>query len=90
MEIVGQMLTQIFTQFNIQILFQFIAGYKGVVMLMLIGYVLHFIPRDVEVAFQERLTSLPFVYKAAWMIVIIILVMQTKSAGVQPFIYFQF
>lgn len=90
MEIVGQMLTQIFTQFNIQILFQFIAGYKGVVMLMVIGYVLHFVPREVEVSFQEKLTSLPFVYKAAWMIVIIILVMQTKSAGVQPFIYFQF
>lgn len=90
MEIVGQMLTQIFTQFNVQILFQFIAGYKGVVILMVIGYVLHFIPRDVELSFQEKLTTLPFVYKAAWMIVIIILVMQTKSAGVQPFIYFQF
>lgn len=90
MEIVGQMLGQIFLHFNPQIFFQFIVGYKGVMMLMVIGYFLHFIPREVETAFQEKLTSLPFLYKAAWMIIIIIMVMQTKSSGVQPFIYFQF
>jgi alginate O-acetyltransferase complex protein AlgI len=55
-----------------------------------LGYVLHFIPQEKELQFQQRLTSLPFYYKAAWMVLIIILVMQTKSAGVQPFIYFQF
>ncbi len=90
METVWQMLGQIFLHLNPQIFFQFIAGYKGVVMLMFIGYVLHFIPREVEIRFQEKLTALPFVYKAAWMVIIIIMVMQTKSAGVQPFIYFQF
>jgi alginate O-acetyltransferase complex protein AlgI len=59
-------------------------------MLMAIGYFLHFIPRETETAFQRKLTELPFAYKAAWMVIIIIMVMQTKSAGVQPFIYFQF
>lgn len=90
MEIVGDMLGQIFLHFNPQVFFQFIVGYKGVIMLMVIGYVLHFIPREVETSFQQKLTELPFVYKAAWMVIIIIMVMQTKSAGVQPFIYFQF
>lgn len=90
LEIVGQMLTQIFQHLNPQIFFQFIVGYKGVLMLMAIGFFLHFLPRHYEVALQEKLTSMPFVYKAAWMVVIVILVMQTKSAGVQPFIYFQF
>jgi alginate O-acetyltransferase complex protein AlgI len=37
LEIVGQMLSQIFTNFNIQILGEFIAGYKAVLILMLIG-----------------------------------------------------
>jgi alginate O-acetyltransferase complex protein AlgI len=90
MEIVGQMLGQIFLHFNPQVFFQFIVGYKGVIMLMAIGYFLHFIPRETETAFQRKLTELPFAYKAAWMVIIIIMVMQTKSAGVQPFIYFQF
>jgi D-alanyl-lipoteichoic acid acyltransferase DltB (MBOAT superfamily) len=90
MDVAGQMLGQIFMHFNPQIFFQFVAGYKGVIMLMVVGYFLHFIPRQVETSFQQRLTELPFVYKAAWMIIIIIMVMQTKSSGVQPFIYFQF
>jgi alginate O-acetyltransferase complex protein AlgI len=90
MEVVGQVLSQIFLHLNPQIFFQFIAGYKGVVALMVLGYTLHFIPQHIELEFQQRLTSLPFYYKAAWMVAIIILVMQTKSAGVQPFIYFQF
>src|ERR1044071_10283163 len=86
MEIVGEMLFQIFAHFNMAILFEFIAGYKGVMVLMLIGYVLHFLPRSMELWFQQKITSLPFAYKAAWMLLIIILVIQTKSAGIQPFI----
>jgi alginate O-acetyltransferase complex protein AlgI len=90
METVGEMLFQIFAHFNMAILFEFIAGYKGVMILMLIGYVLHFLPRSMELRIQQEITRLPFAYKAAWMLLIIILVIQTKSAGIQPFIYFQF
>jgi D-alanyl-lipoteichoic acid acyltransferase DltB (MBOAT superfamily) len=90
MNAAGEMLMQILTNFNVSILFEFIAGYKGVMFLMLLGYILHFLPRHLELRVQQQITNLPFAYKAAWMLLIIIIVIQTKSAGIQPFIYFQF
>ena len=69
---------------------EFFGGYKVVMMLMVIGYLLHFIPREAELAAQETITNMPIAGKAAFMISVIILVIQTKSSGIQPFIYFQF
>jgi len=57
---------------------------------MVIGYVLHFVPVNWEEKSQELLTKLPLVGKAAFIVLVIVLVMQTKSADIQPFIYFQF
>jgi alginate O-acetyltransferase complex protein AlgI len=90
MEVVGQVLSQIFTQFHPEILFQFLIGYKGVLSLMAVGYLIHFIPGSVEKAFEQGIVNVNFGVKVAWMLIIIILVIQTKSAGIQPFIYFQF
>ena len=59
-------------------------------MLMVIGYLLHFIPREAELAAQETVTRMSLVGKAAFMVTIIVWVIQTKSSGIQPFIYFQF
>jgi alginate O-acetyltransferase complex protein AlgI len=90
MENVGQMLSQILFSFNGQILFEFLSGYKTVMLLILIGFILHFIPEHIELKTRERLVRSHFILKAAWMLAIIILVIQTKSAAIQPFIYFQF
>ncbi len=90
METVGEMLNQIFFHFNVGLLSDFVSGYKVVLMLMTVGYILHFIPRDAELAAQETVTSMPLAGKAAFMISVIILVIQTKASGIQPFIYFQF
>jgi alginate O-acetyltransferase complex protein AlgI len=87
---VGEILNQIFAHLNLALLPEFVAAYRVVFMLMIIGYLLHFIPREAELAAQETITSMPIAGKAVFMITIIILVIQTKSAGIQPFIYFQF
>jgi hypothetical protein len=57
---------------------------------MLVGYVLHFLPKRIELSFQQTITDMHFVLKAAWMVAIIVLVIQIKSSAIQPFIYFQF
>ncbi len=90
MEAVGEMLTQIFTNFNGAILPEFFAGYAGVVSLMALGYILHMIPNRIQLGFEQRMIAFPFAMKAVWMVVIIFIVMQVKSAEIQPFIYFQF
>jgi alginate O-acetyltransferase complex protein AlgI len=88
--IVGQMLSQIFTNFQLQIIPEFIAGYKSVVFLMIVGYILHFIPKSTEVKAQEFVVEMSLTAKAVCLTAVIVLFLQIKSSGVQPFIYFQF
>ncbi len=89
-EVAGQMISQITTYFNPQIFFDFMTGYKGVLFLMVLGYVLHFLPASTEQRAEAWVTRMPLAGKAALLVAIIVLVVQTKSAGIQPFIYFQF
>lgn len=90
MQTVGEVLTQIFTNFHPEVFVQFVTGYKGVFTLMVIGYVLHFMPRKAENALQGIVTRSPLLVQALMLAAAIFVVVQFKSAGVQPFIYFQF
>ncbi|MBN8575420.1 MAG: MBOAT family protein [Cytophagales bacterium] len=90
METAWQVFTRITTHFTPGILLDFIWGYKAVLFLMLVGYVLHFIPSTTEHKAESWVTGLPLAGKAALIFLTILLVVQTKSAGIQPFIYFQF
>jgi alginate O-acetyltransferase complex protein AlgI len=90
MQTAADMLEQIMFQLHPEIVIEFIAGYKMVVFLMIFGYFLHFIPAKFEWAAERAVSKWPLVYKAAFVLAIIIIVIQTKSAGIQPFIYFQF
>ncbi len=87
---VGEILSQIFTAFHAEVFTQFVCGYKGVFTLMVVGYVLHFTPKSAGNALQGLLTRAPLVVEAAVLAAMIFVVVQLKSAGVQPFIYFQF
>ncbi len=90
MKTVGDIFSQIFTSFDISILPQFIAGYKGIMILMLVGYALHFMPDSLEARAKRIVTSMPIVLQAVIISLLIWLVMQIKSGDIQPFIYFQF
>ena len=84
------MLRQIFTDFHPELLPQWLAGYGEVCLLMGIGFVLHFLPDRWEQAAIQKTTALPLVGKAALLVLLIYVVIQMKSADIQPFIYFQF
>lgn len=90
MQTVGEILTQIFTEFHPEVFTQFITGYKGVFVLMLLGYLLHFMPRSADRRMQMLVTRSPLFVQAFILAAAIFLVVQLKSAGIQPFIYFQF
>lgn len=87
---VKDMLMQICTNFHPEIFLQFVSGYKGVCALMIVGYIFHFVPKRYEFKVRQCVTDAPFVFQALLLIVLIFIVVQFKSAGVQPFIYFQF
>lgn len=84
------MISQIATNFSPQVFPQLVSGYWFVFSLMLLGYLLHFVPNSWERQCQRFVTWLPLVGKAILMVAVIYLVIQMKSAEIQPFIYFQF
>ena len=84
------MLEQIFTNFQPQIFLQWATSYWAVGLLMLLGYVLHFLPQSWSERTQHFVTRSPLVVQALLIVVVIFIVIQVKSSDVQPFIYFQF
>ena len=90
MEIATEILRQIFTNFNIELIPAIISGYKYVFIVMAIGYVLHFTPSRYSVLSYDLITRMPLPLKALAIVAVIWIVMQVKSTEIQPFIYFQF
>jgi len=84
------MISQIFGNFQSQIFWQILSGYKLVFIFIFIGYFLHFSPIKFENYFKNKFINLPLIFKALVVIVLIYIIVQVKSSDVQPFIYFQF
>jgi alginate O-acetyltransferase complex protein AlgI len=90
MQIASSILSQIAFNFTPGIFPDFVVGYKSVLLVMLMGYILHFMPRSVELSTQNLVYRMPLAVKVAIMTALVILVIQVKSSEIQPFIYFQF
>lgn len=90
MRTVALMLHQIFYDFNAPVIPQAIAGYASVFMMILAGYVLHFVPGRVDTLAQRLVTRVPLAMQVLLLAAMIWGVMQIKSSDIQPFIYFQF
>ena len=88
--IAEQMFYQIWNKFEPQIFFQWFTSYKAVALLMLLGYVLHFMPEFISDKAKDFVARCPLVVKAILIVVLVFIVIQIKSSDVQPFIYFQF
>ena len=67
-----------------------ISGYTYVMLLILLGYVAHFIPKTWKEKPIALLQKGGVVLACLTLVVVIYLVIQTKSSTIQPFIYFQF
>jgi len=67
-----------------------IQGYQNVFLLILIGFIWHFLPNRVIQLLQKAFGSLPLIGKAIVLAFVFWIVYATASAGPQPFIYFQF
>ncbi len=84
------LLGQIGRVFSPSVIPQFFAGYRLVTGLILIGYLLHFMPSRLEDWGKRMSVAAPMVVKVLVLAFMIWLVVQVKSSEVQPFIYFQF
>ena len=90
METALSVITQISDHFAPEVFLQFVVGYKNVLLLLLLGYLLHFTSKKQELRFRSWLTDLPFIGQVTLFIVTIFLLIQIRSADAQPFIYFNF
>lgn len=90
LEIASDIFTQIATNFHPEVLWQFIDGYRLVSALMLIGYIMHFVPQAGIVRMQKALEHSPFILQLLLLVLVVFILMQMRSSEIQPFIYFQF
>lgn len=79
-----------FLQFNFNQWQTIILGYQNVFVIMLLGYLWHFMPVKVSDFLRNTFGMLPIVLKALVLAFAFWVVYATSSSGPQPFIYFQF
>ena len=90
LETCWNMFGQIGSNFNLSILPQLLSGYAPAMVLIALGYLLHFTPHSWARRVQASMALQPLWVKALLLIVVAYIVIQVKGSDVQPFIYFQF
>ncbi|MHB1687662.1 MAG: MBOAT family O-acyltransferase [Ignavibacteriaceae bacterium] len=81
---------QIFKYFHGVVFFQWVTGYTQVFVFILIGYILHFIPKSVDNKIKNLITGSPVYVQALLLALMILILFQVESAQLQPVIYFNF
>lgn len=90
MKVANEVIFQIFNNFSPEIFFEFIKGYGNVVVLIVLGYILHFTPKSIEIKTESLFIKSPLILKSIYIVIVIFVLVQFKSSEIQPFIYFQF
>lgn len=90
MSIVEEMMTQISGNMELRVIPQVLAGYRNVFIIMLIGFVFHWLPYRLKEAYQQWFAKQKIGIQAVIFAVVIFVVYQSISSDMQPFIYFQF
>ena len=90
MEVVNGMMHQIATDFKISLIPEILIAYKWVFLVMLFGFVIHWLSYDLKEKITNWFIETPIWLKAVIAAVVVILVYQSISSEMQPFIYFQF
>lgn len=85
-----QVLQQIFTFFQPEVFPQFIEAFMPVSIIMLLGYVIHFLPSKLEGYSIKALEKINLIGQSIVLALVIWISAQVRFADLQPFIYFQF
>lgn len=84
------MIMLIGTKFDIAYVIPFWNTRQSFIIMMLLGFAIHAIPVKSFDKLTLHFVRLPFILKAAAFMLLVQLIIQFRSAAVQPFIYFQF
>ncbi len=86
----GDMGKAIFTNFHIEVAPQFIEGYALIVLAIVVGYVLHFMPSATTQKAKRMYELLPLVVQAIILAAVLFLVIQTRQSELVPFLYLKY
>ncbi len=89
-EIVKAMLNQIGSAFTFSVIPEVLVAYKWVFMVMLFGFVIHWLSENLKEKITNWFIGTPIWAKAVIAAVVVIIVYQSISSEMQAFIYFQF
>ncbi|MBI2420186.1 MAG: MBOAT family protein [Ignavibacteriales bacterium] len=87
---VKEVLTQMITFFRPAVAPQFVEAYPVITVLIIAGYLLHFLPQKFYGACEGVVIKAPVIVKALIVTLAILIVTQFRFADMVPFIYFQF
>lgn len=90
MQDLGDMYTAMFTNFHLDVLPQFVAGYATIVALMVGAFALHFMPDRIYDRLIDRFTAMPLIGQSMMLAIAIFIVIQTRQSSLVPFIYLQY
>ncbi|MBA7572717.1 Peptidoglycan O-acetyltransferase [subsurface metagenome] len=85
-----ELLTQVSSNFAWPLVPSMIVSYWKVLIMMAFGLVVHWLPESVKVKYRNWFIDRPLYQKLGIAVVVIFVIYQSVSAGLQPFIYFQF
>jgi alginate O-acetyltransferase complex protein AlgI len=72
------------------LLLSILVGYKYVFLLVVLGYLVHWIPERIKQGYRNWFASRSFFVMGLFTILAVFLMYQLMSGDMQPFIYFQF
>jgi len=84
------LLNQVATNFGWAQVPAVLISYWKVFAVMIFGYVLHWLPYAFKDKWMNRFIDTPFYVKVLISVIVVFIVYQAVSAGLQPFIYFRF
>ena len=85
-----QMIAQIFTNFNVSLIPEMIASYSEIFGIIIIGFVLHWLPDNFKEKYRGWFIKAPLIIKIIIVVLVVFIIYQVKDAAIQPFIYFKF
>jgi len=90
LEDVNDMFHQIGNDFGWALMGDVLYGFRHVMLVMLAGFVIHWLPERTKQWYRERFIALPLWAMALVCAAVVLVVYQTVTAEMVPFIYFQF
>ncbi len=90
MQTVSVIFDRLYNHFNFELFFKVLEGYKNGVLVLIIGFLIHWIPENYKQKYRSYFSNLSLPLMALVAFVLFTIAYQFKSGELQPFIYFQF